>query len=103
MAEGGTAGREARRHPCAGGAARFVSGGLDPAQSREEFLALARRVTDPILVVYRVGTAPKSQAAMEALAALPNDEAAVFPAGDLAVHEEFPDAVADIVGRLPGG
>jgi pimeloyl-ACP methyl ester carboxylesterase len=77
--------------------ARFVTGGLDPAQSREEFLALARRVTDPILIVYGAGTPPKSRAEMEALAALPNVEAAVLPAGKLAVHEEFPDAVADAI------
>jgi pimeloyl-ACP methyl ester carboxylesterase len=77
--------------------ARFVTGGLDPAQSREEFLALARRVTDPILTVYGSDTPPKSRAEMEALAALPNVEAAVLPAGKLAVHEEFPDAVADAI------
>jgi pimeloyl-ACP methyl ester carboxylesterase len=77
--------------------ARFVTGGLDPAQSREEFLALARRVTDPILIVYGSGTPPKSRAEMEALAALPNVEAAVLPAGKLAVHEEFPDAVANAI------
>jgi hypothetical protein len=34
---------------------------------------------------------------MEALAALPNVKAAVLPAGKLAVHEEFPDAVADAI------
>ena len=100
MAERGTAGREARGHPCTGGtaaSARFVTGGLDPVQSREEFLALAKRVTDPILAVYGAGTPPKSQAEMEALAALPNVRAAILPTGKLAVHEEFPDAVADAI------
>jgi pimeloyl-ACP methyl ester carboxylesterase len=77
--------------------ARFVTGGLDPTQSREEFLALARRVTDPILVVYGASTPPKSQAEMEALATLPNVRAAILPAGKLAAHEEFPDAVADAI------
>jgi pimeloyl-ACP methyl ester carboxylesterase len=76
---------------------RFVTGGLDPAQSRQEFLALAGRVTDPILIVYGAGTPPRSRAEMEALAALPNVEATVLPAGKLAVHEEFPDAVADAI------
>jgi pimeloyl-ACP methyl ester carboxylesterase len=55
------------------------------------------QVTDPILIVYGAGTPPKSRAEMEALAALPNVEAAVLPAGKLAVHEEFPDAVADAI------
>ena len=77
--------------------ARFVTGGLDPVQSREEFLTLARRVTDPILVVYGAGTPPKSRAEMEALAALPTVEAAVLPVGKLAVHEEFPDVVAEAI------
>jgi len=77
--------------------ARFVTGGLGPAQSREEFLALARRVTDPILVVYGASTPPKSQAEMEAFATLPNVRAAILPAGKLAMHEEFPDAVADAI------
>ena len=45
----------------------------------------------------KAGTPPKSRAEMEALAALPNVEAAVLPAGKLAVHEEFPDAVADAI------
>ena len=77
--------------------ARFVTGGLDPVQSREEFLALARRVTDPILVVYGASTPAKSQAEMETLAMLPNVRAVILPAGKLAVHEEFPDAVADAI------
>ena len=39
---------------------------------------------------------PESHGA-KALAALPNVEAAVLPAGKLAVHEEFPDEVADAI------
>jgi pimeloyl-ACP methyl ester carboxylesterase len=77
--------------------ARFVTGQLDPARSRDEFLALAQRVTDPMLVVYGAGTPPKSAGEMEALAALPNVRAACLPAGKLAVHEEFPDAVAEAI------
>ena len=77
--------------------ARFVAGQLDPVRSREEFLALVRRVADPILVVYGAATPPKSMAEMEALAALPNVRAIRLPAGKLAVHEEFPDAVAEVV------
>ena len=77
--------------------ARFVAGQLDPVRSREEFLALVRRVADPILVVYGAGTPPKSMAEMEVLAALPNVRAIRLPAGKLAVHEEFPDAVAEVV------
>src|SRR4051794_15963959 len=40
--------------------ARFVTGGLDPAQSREEFLALARRGPHPTPIVF--GARPPPQA-----------------------------------------
>jgi pimeloyl-ACP methyl ester carboxylesterase len=82
--------------------ARFVAGQLDPSRSRDEFLALARRVTDPVLVVYGTGTPPKSAAEMEALAALPHVRAVRLPVGKLAVHEEYPDAVADALGPFLG-
>jgi pimeloyl-ACP methyl ester carboxylesterase len=60
-------------------------------------MAVVRRVADPILVVYGAGTPPKSLAEIEVLAALPNVRAVRLPAGKLAVHEEFPDAVTEIV------
>jgi pimeloyl-ACP methyl ester carboxylesterase len=76
---------------------RFVAGELDPAPSRTSFLEAAERVSDPILVVYGAATPRKSQAEMEALAALPNVQAIKLPVGKLAVHEEFPDLVAEAV------
>jgi hypothetical protein len=51
---------------------RFVTGELDPMSTREQFLATARRVTDPILVVYGAATPKRSKAEMEALAKVPN-------------------------------
>ena len=62
--------------------------------SREEFLDAARRVTEPIVVIYGADTPPKSKAEMAELAALPNVRAALLPAGKLAIHEEFADEVA---------
>jgi len=76
---------------------RFVAGELDPMLSREAFLSAARRLNDPITVVYGAETPPKSRAEMEALAGLPNVVAAVVPHAKLAVHEEFPDQVAAII------
>ncbi|WP_157944617.1 alpha/beta fold hydrolase [Mangrovicella endophytica] len=76
---------------------RFVTGGLDPVESREAFLALAERADIPILVVIGAATPPKSRAEMEALAALPGVETVRLPHGRLSVHEEFPDAVASAV------
>ncbi len=79
------------------GALRFVTGELDPAADRDGFLAAAARVADPVLVVYGEGTPRRSRAEMDALAALPGVRAAVLPRGRLALHEEFPDAVAEAV------
>jgi pimeloyl-ACP methyl ester carboxylesterase len=65
--------------------------------SRESFLATARRVTDPILVVYGAATPARSKAEMEALRNLPHVQSRELPVGKLAVHEEFPALVADAV------
>jgi pimeloyl-ACP methyl ester carboxylesterase len=76
---------------------RFVTGRLDPIASRSAFLDLARRADVPILMVYGAETPPKSRAEMEALAAVPGIRVACLPRGKLALHEEFPDAVAEAV------
>jgi pimeloyl-ACP methyl ester carboxylesterase len=76
---------------------RFVTGRLDLLASREAFLALARRTAAPILLVYGAETPPRSRAEMEALAALPGVRTARLSRGKLAVHEEFPDAVAEAI------
>lgn len=76
---------------------RFVTGRLDPFASREEFLDLARRTAAAILMVYGAETPPRSRAEMEALAALPGVRSVCLPRGKLAVHEEFPDAVAEAI------
>jgi pimeloyl-ACP methyl ester carboxylesterase len=74
---------------------RFVAGELDPMSSRESFLATARRVIDPIFVIYGAGTPRRSKAEMEALRNLPHVQSRELPVGKLAVHEEFPALVAD--------
>jgi pimeloyl-ACP methyl ester carboxylesterase len=82
---------------------RFVTGLLDPAGARAAFLAGARRVRDPILVLYGAGTPRKSRAEMEALAGLPNVAAHVLPRGKLAVQEEEPAAVEAAVRAFLDG
>jgi pimeloyl-ACP methyl ester carboxylesterase len=72
---------------------RFVSGLLDPAKKAADFLAGARRVRDPILVLFGAAAPRKSRADMEALAALPNIARRVLPKGKLGLHEEFPEDV----------
>jgi len=76
---------------------RFVAGELDPMSSRELFLATARQVTDPILVVYGIATPGRSKAEMEVLRNLPHVQFRELPVGKLAVHEEFPEYVADAI------
>ncbi|HEX4023697.1 MAG TPA: alpha/beta hydrolase [Steroidobacteraceae bacterium] len=76
---------------------RFVSGALDRVDSRAAFLDLARRANVPILMIYGAHTPPKSRLEIEALAQLPNVRATRLPMAKLAVHEEFPDAVARAV------
>ncbi|HTU47953.1 MAG TPA: alpha/beta hydrolase [Bryobacteraceae bacterium] len=77
------------------GSIRFVTGGLDRVESRESFLDLARRANVPILVLYGDKTPRKSRAEIEALAEIPGVRTERLPRGKLAIHEEFPDSVAD--------
>lgn len=72
---------------------RFVTGELDPMHSRDEFLTAARRVSDPVLLIFGAETPPRSKAEMEALAALPHVRTMLLPTGKLGVHEECADEV----------
>jgi pimeloyl-ACP methyl ester carboxylesterase len=73
---------------------RFVTGALDPASSREEFLDRARRIGIAVLTVYGAQTPRGSRAEIEALAAIPGMSSRVLPLGKLSFYEEFPDAAA---------
>ncbi len=77
------------------GSIRFVTGLLDPMPDSASFQESAQRVQDPILVLYGAATPPRSKAEMLGLARLAHVELVELPAGKLAVHEEFPDAVAE--------
>ncbi len=77
------------------GSVRFVTGALDRVESRASFLDLARRANVPILVLYGDKTPRKSRSEIEALAEIPGIRTERLPRGKLAIHEEFPDLVAD--------
>lgn len=81
---------------------RFVAGELDPMTSRDEFLQAARRVKDPILVVYGAKTPLRSKSEMQALSELPGISSVELPEGKLAVHEEFPTETAAAIRRFLG-
>ena len=76
---------------------RFVTGRLDPLDSREEFLKCARRVSAPVLVIYGSETPRRSLAEIEALAALPGIRSVRLPRGKLSVHEEFADETVEAI------
>ncbi len=68
---------------------------LDRVENRASFLDLARRANVPILVLYGDETPRKSRIEMEALAEIPGVRIERLPKGKLAIHEEFPDSVAN--------
>ncbi|MET1045658.1 MAG: alpha/beta hydrolase [Hyphomicrobium sp.] len=78
-------------------AIRFVAGMLDPMSNHSAFIETAKRVKEPILVVYGAATPRRSKAEMETLASVPHVRSVELSKGKLAVHEEFPDAVAEVV------
>jgi pimeloyl-ACP methyl ester carboxylesterase len=82
---------------------RFVTGGLDPIDTREQFLALARQAAIPMLTVYGNQTPPRSRAEMEALATISGMRSICIPKGKLSLHEEFAAEVAQIIAPFLAG
>jgi pimeloyl-ACP methyl ester carboxylesterase len=76
---------------------RASSRALDPFHNREGFLAAARRLEIPVLVIYGEHTPRRSRAEMDALAALPNVESQVLQHGALGIHEELPAEIAPLI------
>ncbi len=76
--------------------AAFVTGALDPAQTRADFLSWFQPLSAPTLVVIGEQSPPKSKAEMEALASLPGVQALKVP-GSLGLHEEYAAQLAEIV------
>ena len=81
--------------------AAFVTGNLDAVRSQADFLALAKRLSVPLMVIIGESSPPKSRADMEALAALPGVRSAVIP-GSLGLHEEYPAVVIEAVQDFLG-
>ena len=72
--------------------AAFVTGGLDPMNSHEEFLNVARSINIPMKIIIGEDAPPKSKAEMESLTDLPQIETAHLP-GSLGMHEEYASPV----------
>jgi hypothetical protein len=77
-----------------------VTGALDPIETSEQFLALARQAAIPMLTVYGDQTPPRSRAEMEALANVEGIQSIRLPRGRLSLHEEFAAGVAEIIAEF---
>jgi pimeloyl-ACP methyl ester carboxylesterase len=73
----------------------FVTGALDPAQSRDEAFGWLNPPPMPVLLLVGAQTPPKSRAEMDALAALPGVASVVVP-GALGLYEEYAEQVAPL-------
>lgn len=76
--------------------AAFVTGGLDPVHTREEFLAYFKPLTVPVMAIVGEQAPPSSKAEMEAIAALPQVQSVRLP-GTLGMAEEYGDTVAEVI------
>ena len=76
--------------------AAFVTGSLDPVQTREEFLAYFENLSIPMMTVVAENAPPSSKAEMEAIATLANMHVVRLP-GTLGLAEEYGDEVAALV------
>jgi hypothetical protein len=77
----------------------FVTGTLDPARSRSEFLAWFDPLPAPILALLGDNTPPNSKTEIAALAQIPGLEIAWLP-GTLGMREEFAAAIGDAIDRF---
>jgi pimeloyl-ACP methyl ester carboxylesterase len=75
--------------------AAFVTGALDPAHSRTDFLHNFQSLSVPLLLVISEQAPSGSKAEMEAIAELPNVQTHRLP-GSLGLHEEYAAEVGAI-------
>ena len=76
--------------------AGFVTGAIDPATSRDEFLSLLSSISMPVLIVLAENAPSASKAEMSAMAEL-NEVQAVSLPGTLGIYEEYPEAVSEAI------
>ena len=76
---------------------RSVTGELDPVETREQFLALARQAAIQMPIVYGNQTPPRSRAEIEVLATIDGVRSVCIPRDKLSAHEEFVAQVAWVI------
>jgi pimeloyl-ACP methyl ester carboxylesterase len=74
--------------------AAFVTGGLDPVKSRQDFLNLLQSISLPVLTIVAENAPPKSKAEMEAISSLKSNNIQMQRSiGTLGMHEEYGESV----------
>lgn len=82
---------------------RFVTGCLDPFDSREAQMVAAQCSDIPTLLVFSAAAPRKSRLEMEALAGLSNVRTVRLAKGKLSFYEEFPEETAAVVAPFLAG
>ncbi|KAJ7563839.1 hypothetical protein O6H91_03G128000 [Diphasiastrum complanatum] len=79
--------------------AAFLTGVLDPVQSREEFLSLFANLDGklPLLVVFSKDSPKRSKAEMEALRGAKGVSKFIETRGALLPQEEYPEEISDVI------
>ncbi|EAZ94276.1 alpha/beta fold hydrolase [Crocosphaera chwakensis] len=72
----------------------FVTGTLDPIESRNDFLSLIESLSQPILTIIAEQSPPYSKQEMEAITSIDKISIVRLP-GTLGVHEESPELVTE--------
>jgi len=78
------------------GPAAFVTGAIDSAADREQFLQLLDSTSMPVLIIVAENAPPKSKAEMEAMAQLEQVQT-VRLTGTLGIYEEYSEAVTEAI------
>ena len=77
----------------------FVTGEIDPIESRSEALSLIESLAQPILTIIAEQSPPYSKTEMEAIGELAKVENIRLP-GTLGIHEEDPEGVTEAIRSL---
>jgi pimeloyl-ACP methyl ester carboxylesterase len=81
------------------GSVAFVTGEIDPFDTREEFLSLISEIKQPILNIIGENSPPYSLKEMEAISELNNVQTVRF-SGTLGMAEEYGDLIAPLIQQF---
>ncbi|MCG6936477.1 MAG: alpha/beta hydrolase [Proteobacteria bacterium] len=79
---------------------RFVTGRLDPFQTRNEQINAVQQITVPMFNVFSDTAPEKSRLEMESLAEMENVQTVRLSQGKLSFYEEFPDEAGEAINAF---